>query len=71
MEESEKKEEGEKTEEVKEVKAEEKKDEKEVEITEENINIVIEQAHCTREKAIETLKQFDNDAVNAIMELTG
>ena len=33
--------------------------------------MVMEHTKCTREKAIDALKKSNNDAVNAIMELTG
>eukprot|EP00828_Plagiopyla_frontata_P003540 TRINITY_DN110_c0_g1_i1.p2 TRINITY_DN110_c0_g1~~TRINITY_DN110_c0_g1_i1.p2 ORF type:complete len:126 (-),score=46.11 TRINITY_DN110_c0_g1_i1:69-446(-) len=68
--EDEKKEEGEKTEEVKDEKTEVKTEVKDVEVSEDNITIVMDSAKCTREKAIDALKKADNDAVNAIMDLS-
>lgn len=35
-----------------------------------DIDLVMEQAHCTRAKAVEALRNNNNDLVNAIMELT-
>mmetsp|Transcript_25480 Transcript_25480/g.28303 ORF Transcript_25480/g.28303 Transcript_25480/m.28303 type:complete len:203 (-) Transcript_25480:25-633(-) len=39
-------------------------------VTEKDIELVVTQAKCTREKAIEVLKKTNGDIVNAIMELT-
>ena len=48
-------------------------DEAEVDATgvdEQDIELVIQQANTTRAKAVRALKQYNNDIVNAIMELT-
>ncbi|KAJ1912125.1 GAL4 enhancer protein, partial [Tieghemiomyces parasiticus] len=39
-------------------------------VSEKDIEIVMTQAHCSRNKAIKALKTNENDVVNAIMELT-
>lgn len=39
-------------------------------IGEDDINLVIDQAHCSREEAIQALLNNNHDLVNAIMELT-
>lgn len=41
-----------------------------VDIAEKDITLVIDQAHCTREEALNALVTNDGDLVNAIMELT-
>jgi nascent polypeptide-associated complex subunit alpha len=56
-----------------EVAAEEEDDNEEVDATgvdEKNIDLVVEQAKCSRNKAIKALKNNENDVVNSIMELT-
>jgi len=35
-----------------------------------DVDLVMDQAHCTRAQAIQALKNNNNDLVNAIMELT-
>ena len=35
-----------------------------------DIKLVMDQAHCTKAKAVEALRNNNNDLVNAIMELT-
>ena len=39
-------------------------------VDEQDIELVIQQANTTRARAVRALKQYDNDIVNAIMELT-
>ena len=39
-------------------------------VDEKDIELVIQQANCSRSKAVKALKNNDNDIVNSIMELT-
>lgn len=39
-------------------------------VDEKDIDLVMQQANCTKGKAVKALKNNDNDIVNAIMELT-
>ena len=52
---------------------EEEEDDDEVDVTgvdEKDIELVIQQANCSRGKAVKALRNNDNDIVNSIMELT-